>query len=501
MGSARTVRRPRAGAPPGGAMRMAELILRSGVPRETIHFYLREGLLPRPRKGGRTVAWYGAEHLERLQLIRRLREEKYLPLAVIRRLLDAPAAAAQDVDALAEVMGLVHGPPDGPGPSDAALGEALRRGLLGPAVRDAPGRSAGAATQRVLHLVDEVLSLEGPARELTLADLQVCADELHRLVGREAAVFFERVFASADVPGSIAALRAGRGAVARFVGAFRDLMLERIVDELLTAVQRGPDVVAKAATVPLSPARERALGTLERRAALRGGLTPLTPTAARAFVWHLFACGASGELGALAPEVVAAAGPRCAVLCAWGAYEAAKSPMGLKVLESAASLAPGFALGSILAGEAMLARGLGRPSADAGLLERAVPALHRLLGADPEADDEPLARLFGAFHRGRVELALPAVVGRGDAGARTLEGVLEAVRSADPALEPAGRERVRLNASLALGRHLARRDPGRARALLEEAAGVDPLGPAGEVAQAELACLASGSPPVTAPRE
>jgi len=26
-----------------GAMRMAELSMRSGVPRETIHFYLREG--------------------------------------------------------------------------------------------------------------------------------------------------------------------------------------------------------------------------------------------------------------------------------------------------------------------------------------------------------------------------------------------------------------------------------------------------------------------------
>src|SRR4051794_17709453 len=65
---------------PSGGMRMAELALRSGVSRETIHFYLREGLLPRPRKGGRTVAYYDEEHLSRLTLIRTLREEKYLPL-------------------------------------------------------------------------------------------------------------------------------------------------------------------------------------------------------------------------------------------------------------------------------------------------------------------------------------------------------------------------------------------------------------------------------------
>src|SRR5277367_6797780 len=87
----------------GKGMRMAELARRSGVTRETIHFYLREGLLPRPEKGGRTVAYYGEEHLERLQLIRRLREEKYLPIAVIRRLLESPAAAERDVDVLADV--------------------------------------------------------------------------------------------------------------------------------------------------------------------------------------------------------------------------------------------------------------------------------------------------------------------------------------------------------------------------------------------------------------
>src|SRR5258708_5855632 len=89
-------------------MRMAELARRSGVTRETIHFYFREGLLRRAEKGGLTVAYYGEEHLERLRIIRRLREEKYLPIAVIRRLLHSPAAAAErDVDVLADVLHLI----------------------------------------------------------------------------------------------------------------------------------------------------------------------------------------------------------------------------------------------------------------------------------------------------------------------------------------------------------------------------------------------------------
>src|SRR5690349_11543233 len=102
--------RRREGEPPAEpkGMRMAELASRSGVARETIHFYLREGLLPRPEKGGRTVAYYGEEHLDRLRMIRRLREDKYLPIAVIRRILESPAAGAErDVDVLADVLHLI----------------------------------------------------------------------------------------------------------------------------------------------------------------------------------------------------------------------------------------------------------------------------------------------------------------------------------------------------------------------------------------------------------
>src|SRR5262249_21088316 len=114
-------------------MRMAELAQRSGVARETIHFYLREGLLPRPQKGGRTVGYYGEEHLSRLLLIRRLREEKYLPIAVIRRILEAPFASGErDLDTLADVLHILpKGEGNKPDPSITARREAEARGLLG----------------------------------------------------------------------------------------------------------------------------------------------------------------------------------------------------------------------------------------------------------------------------------------------------------------------------------------------------------------------------------
>ena len=43
-------------------MKMAELERRSGVGRETIRYYIREGLLPEPERRARNVAVYGDVH-------------------------------------------------------------------------------------------------------------------------------------------------------------------------------------------------------------------------------------------------------------------------------------------------------------------------------------------------------------------------------------------------------------------------------------------------------
>lgn len=58
------------------AMRMQELTKRSGLPRTTIHHYAREGLLPPARKTAKNAAEYDEAHIERLELITRLRDEQ-----------------------------------------------------------------------------------------------------------------------------------------------------------------------------------------------------------------------------------------------------------------------------------------------------------------------------------------------------------------------------------------------------------------------------------------
>lgn len=68
--------------------RMKDLCEATGLPRQAIHFYIQQGLLPPGHKTGRNMAFYGDEHLERLRLIKQLQHERFLPLKAIKALLD-----------------------------------------------------------------------------------------------------------------------------------------------------------------------------------------------------------------------------------------------------------------------------------------------------------------------------------------------------------------------------------------------------------------------------
>jgi DNA-binding transcriptional MerR regulator len=65
-------------------MKMKELERETGIGRETIRYYIREGLLPAPERPKRNVAIYGDVHAARLKLIRRLQAERHLPLSLIK---------------------------------------------------------------------------------------------------------------------------------------------------------------------------------------------------------------------------------------------------------------------------------------------------------------------------------------------------------------------------------------------------------------------------------
>jgi DNA-binding transcriptional MerR regulator len=78
-----------------GRLKMSELAERSGVSAGTIKHYLREGLLGDGEdieRTSRNMAYYPPQYVERIRLIKRLQEDRFMPLRVIREVLDGDPA-------------------------------------------------------------------------------------------------------------------------------------------------------------------------------------------------------------------------------------------------------------------------------------------------------------------------------------------------------------------------------------------------------------------------
>jgi DNA-binding transcriptional MerR regulator len=85
-----------------GMLKMSELAQRSGVSAGTIKHYLREGLLGSDEdvvRTSRNMAYYPEQFVDRVRLIKRLQEERFMPLRVIRDVMASdPERAARVIE-------------------------------------------------------------------------------------------------------------------------------------------------------------------------------------------------------------------------------------------------------------------------------------------------------------------------------------------------------------------------------------------------------------------
>jgi DNA-binding transcriptional MerR regulator len=199
-------------------LKMSELADASGVSAGTIKHYLREGLLGHEDgivRTSRNMAWYPPEYVERIRLIKRLQEERFLPLRLIKDALaerpqrtprnevDLPANV---LDRLAE-LGVLTPDDEGYDPDDVAVIDAIVR-----------FRAGG---------YDEALGF-------TVYDTLRYRDALRPLVETEVEVLVERL-GEVEPERAAQIVRAGREPLRELIGAMHSKML---LEELLR-VTRG----------------------------------------------------------------------------------------------------------------------------------------------------------------------------------------------------------------------------------------------------------------------
>ncbi len=216
-------------------MRMRELERASGISRETIRFYIREGLLPEPERSHRNSATYTDEHLARLITIRRLKDERFLPLSVIRTLFTAGGDWTEP-DMLPGIDHLLHTRLDAEGERVDAVAYCEQLGgdpdhladtIAAGVVKPAADGTLSPRDQRILRLVIDGEKLGfNRARGYMGEEFGHIADLMHSVAELEVKTFFARV---APHVGELEAVdMAERG-----IGILNQLMGELFIREVL----------------------------------------------------------------------------------------------------------------------------------------------------------------------------------------------------------------------------------------------------------------------------
>lgn len=214
-------------------LRMKELIIATGLPKSTILFYVDLGLLSKPIKTSRNMAYYSSDSVERLQFIKSMQRKHRLPLQKIKVLIHMKEQG-QDPEPMADMFGLIFGEKGGDrieleeyskvtGLNRGVIQELLDAGLLLPL-------EVGYFDRQDLemgHMLVEMLQFGIP-----IADMAVFSKLAQSLVSQEMALH-NRMVKDQDLPleqkitRSIGMLKAARTG--------RNYMIERLFQRSVLA--------------------------------------------------------------------------------------------------------------------------------------------------------------------------------------------------------------------------------------------------------------------------
>ncbi|MEQ9495945.1 MAG: MerR family transcriptional regulator [Deltaproteobacteria bacterium] len=289
-------------------MRIAELSRRSGTTKETIHFYLREGLLRKPKKTSRNMAYYDETHVEQLKLIKRLRTESYLPLSVIKKVLKEGklGQSARQLDLSGELFGqgarTQHEPitkkelAERLEIDEAAIADFEAAGLLKP-TQDGKTKRYGYEDLRVAEIIRDAQREAGEGAEsLVIERFQILERHMRALVRDEVSHFFSRVLTEGDPKRALVMLRGGRETLGRYLAVSRARRLRQEVDAILPSLEA--ESTTEPFLYPLPEARGVALEEHEAREALRAAFDarPTVLKRAVAVLSHLIGVGDSAAV-------------------------------------------------------------------------------------------------------------------------------------------------------------------------------------------------------------
>jgi DNA-binding transcriptional MerR regulator len=217
-------------------LKMSELAERSGVSAGTIKHYLREGLLgngDEVKRTSRNMAYYPEDFVERVRLIKRLQEERFMPLRVIRDVMEGdPERAARLIEL-----------------EDRIIEKAIKAGETGRVSR-AKVRAAYDVPRNVLDRLEQLAVLTPNARGYDADDVAIIEaisrfraggyeeaigftvydtlryrEALQPLVEEEVRVLLDRLAGRVDVERAVEIIASGAEPLRELIGAMHSKLL------------------------------------------------------------------------------------------------------------------------------------------------------------------------------------------------------------------------------------------------------------------------------------
>jgi DNA-binding transcriptional MerR regulator len=219
---------------------MSELARASGVSAGTIKHYLREGLLGDGAgvvRTSRNMAYYPPDFVERLRLIKRLQEERFMPLRLIKETLESDPERARAIVELEDRI--LDSAINAREAGRASRAEVRRRYEL-PANVLARLEELGVLTPNGRgYDADDVAIIEALGRfraggydeqlGFTVYDTLRYREALEPLVAEEVGVLLERLAGEVDADRAVAIIASGAQPLRDLLGAMHSkLLLERL---------------------------------------------------------------------------------------------------------------------------------------------------------------------------------------------------------------------------------------------------------------------------------
>ena len=396
-------------------LKISQLARLADVPPATIKHYVNQGLLPKPVKSGRTMAWYDPSCVERIRAIKRLQREKFLPLDLIRRVLDSGEDQDREAE-LGRAMARYDRPGQNPetfsekqllsgsgaGLRDLHLLESL--GLVTPSGAD-PGRSYDEMDRRIVELALKRRDLGLPL-EYAAGIMKVYAEVLGPAVREDSRRFINLAMGQMDTTQALQLLTEADSVLDEFILLYRHREQRNLARQVVSQLDLLGELPERISVLPVP-----------------GSHLPARPPEGDLALYHLLA-------GNYAVAAVSAADSASVEIRTLGLLARLLSGGGEEILAEAEVLFPeptgqpfpDAAMALILAANAAWASGFTRPVRLAG---RAMSFLE----TDP---GRGAVRLFFEYVQGAIYVSLPDLFLMKEQGRAVLEKVLGRLEKGGP---------------------------------------------------------------------